>query len=239
MKTIQTRDQRLETSDQTTRVGLMSHVSCLMSGGFTLVEMLVVIVIFGGIMGALMISFLISKSSYLSADAYIQVQQEARRGLDAVVKEFREADPNALQVFDGSGTVVGTNVPGVRVDFPIALGYNIQGSVPCCPVGTCWGAKDQAGTSQCNWKVRYRVAGTGGTQLLREVVNGGGAVVNTRVLANDVNSAVTTFNWSGTATKTLTIKLEVRELSAQLAGGSMTTTAPAGTPLTATVRLRN
>ena len=89
------------------------HSTFHISPGFTLVEMLIVAVIFGGILLALFISFMIGQGTYLSSNVYIQVQEEARRALDAVGRELREADP---------ATLVPTVGPPDRLQFKIALG---------------------------------------------------------------------------------------------------------------------
>ena len=58
--------------------------------GLTLAELIVAAAISLVIMAALVMSFIVGRQSFLSADAYIQVQEQARRGLDAMVKELRE-----------------------------------------------------------------------------------------------------------------------------------------------------
>lgn len=199
--------------------------------GFTLVEMLVVVAIFGGIMGALLISFLVGKSSYLSADAYIQVQQETRRAFDNMVKELREA----------GGTITPADVTSTSLTFQVALGYNL--AAPCPVNAVCWGAQDQNGANQPGWSIRYRV---NGTQLVRELHNEIPPIdppVATRVLANNANSGLAADGLPATSwrydsgTKVVNMRLEVRQVSGQLPGGSMSTSPPA--PLRTQVRLRN
>ncbi len=206
--------------------------------GFTLIELLVVMAMMGVVMGALLTSFLIGRKSYLSADSYVQVQQEARRAFDVMVKELREAG-NVIVTVPGPKT-------GQQLNFQVALGYDTAATIANCPASAiCLGAQDQAGTPRCRetagipclWGVLYRLGGTNGTQLIREVLDSAGAVNQTRVLANDVNinSLQTFFAYNGAA-KTVTINLAITQSSQQLAGGSMSTT-PA--PLQTRVRLRN
>ena len=189
--------------------------------GFTLVEILVVMVIFGGIMGVLLLSFLVGKSSFLSADAYVQVQQEARRALDVMVRELREA-----------GNVTEPDANTLR--FQVALGFDRDLEITGCPDGAiCWGAQDQSGTSQPNWLVQYRESGT---QLVREILNAGAAVQpGTRVLANNVDATNTTLDYVA-SDEIVTIAIAIRQTSQQLPGGSMQTSPAA---LQARVRLRN
>src|SRR3989338_2492892 len=59
--------------------------------GFTLVELIVVSALLMIVGGGLLTTFMTGQTSYLSADAYAQVQQEARRAFDNVVRELREA----------------------------------------------------------------------------------------------------------------------------------------------------
>jgi type II secretory pathway pseudopilin PulG len=98
---------------------------------FTLVEVSVVSLIFLVIAGALLTTFLAGRSSFFSADAYVQVQQEARRAFDVMVRELREARVSA--------TTPITVVPnGSRqLNFQIALGYD----QPACPGAICWGTE--------------------------------------------------------------------------------------------------
>jgi prepilin-type N-terminal cleavage/methylation domain-containing protein len=205
---------------------------------FTLVEMLVVMAMVGVVMGALLTSFLIGRKSYLSADSYVQVQQEARRAFDVMVKELREARVDGPDADGPNGVTTEdfTDVP--RVNLQVALGYDLNNNPLGCPVtGICWGE----GTTYNDW-VHYLVLGAGNqAQLLRCTSAGSdtaiattAACTNMRVLANGIQ----TFQVSYVAgkTKTITIQLAVQQASGQLAGGSMTTT-PA--PLVTRVRLRN
>ncbi len=201
--------------------------SRFVSAGFTLPEIMITALIFSVILGALLVSFLVGRSSYLSADAYIHVQQETRRALDTMVRELREA-----------GGTINAGVPG-QLDFQVALGYNLTGVVGCPANAVCWGAVDEGGTNQPthDWSLRYRV---NGTQLIREIFNGPNpstAAVRpgTRVLANDVNAANTTFSYDA-PNKAMTVRIEVKQTSQQLPGGSMGTTP---SPLRTQVKLRN
>ena len=185
---------------------------------FTLVEMLMVLAIFSLMSGALFTSFLIGKNSYLSADTYVRVQEEARRALDVMDREVRSAR--------------GAGIAGLpnSLQFPVALGYNL--AAPCPANNVCWGAVDNAGVGQPNWTVRYRITGT---QLVREILNGGAVQPGTRVLANDIDAAQTSFAYDA-LTDTVSISLGVTVTSAQLAGGSMSTVPSS---LTTRVKLRN
>jgi Tfp pilus assembly protein PilW len=186
--------------------------------GFTVVEVLVVALFLVIIGGGFLTSYLTGQSSYLSADASIQVQQEARRAFDNMVKELREAK----LLSDPAG--------GGQLDFQIALGYN----TPVACGGICWGAKDQNGVSQTGWAICYKVVASGTTnQLQRQILNGvNGAVQGTpRVLANYVNSDTTSFSASSGV---VTINFESRYAKSTLPGGFQSTGV-----LTSQVKLRN
>jgi len=211
--------------------------------GFSLIELLVVMAMMGVVMGALLTSFLIGRKSYLSADAYVQVQQEARRAFDVMVKELRESGWRATRVQPApAAPVIAGGVtagPGASLDFQIALGYDVGTTITGCPTSAiCWGAQNGTGTPRYDWSVRYSVNGT--RQLIREVFDapppaGGNVVQGTaRVLANDVQTFQVSY--TNSTVKTVAIQLAVQQTSQQLAGGSMSTT-PA--PLQTRVRLRN
>jgi prepilin-type N-terminal cleavage/methylation domain-containing protein len=182
--------------------------------GFTIVELMVVLTILMVVTTALYGSLMIGRSSFLTGDAYVHVQEEARRALDVMGRELRSAQLLA----DPAG--------GSILDFQVALGYNLA-IAGCQPDQVCWGVVDQNGMQQPGWFVRYQLTGT---QLQREIRSGGG-VDSTRVLANDVQS--TTFN---VANEVVTLTVAVTQISNQLPGGSMPV-APG--PLATRVALRN
>jgi Tfp pilus assembly protein PilW len=197
--------------------------------GITLVELLIVAVIFGGILLALFISFTMGQGTYLSSDAYIQAQQEARRALDAAGRELREA---------GNPDSPGTNpnvdfADSARLNFQIALGYFNSpaqaGYIAGCPLNAiCWGNDTQSG----GWMHYLR----NGTQLVRcQTAASDTAIADfsaCRVLANGVQTFLIDYS---SATRTLTLDLQTqfqalgRGLGGPLASG----------PLQTRVRLRN
>ena len=117
--------------------------------GFTLTEMLVVTSLFLIIGAGLLTTFLSGQSSYLSADAYIQVQQESRKAFDNVVRELRESG----NISCGVAACADATCPSTcaantsRLNFQIATGYaagpgiswdsGVAGS-PCKNAGATW-----------------------------------------------------------------------------------------------------
>ena len=185
--------------------------------GFTVTELIVVTGLFLLLLAGLMSMFLSGQTSYVTTDAYLQVQQEARRAFDNMVREIHGA----------GGTI--TAAAG-QLDFQTALGYNLA-LAGCVANQVCWGAKDSSGVDQPGWSLRYRVTGT---QLLRDIRDAGGVTqAGTRVLANYVDSAATTFDWNS-GERIVTMTFQGRYQNAQIAGGAQTIG-----PLTARVRLRN
>lgn len=199
--------------------------------GFTLLELLVTVTIFSGILGALLISFLVGRTSYLSADAYIEVQQEARRGLDAVTTELREA----------GDIETAPDVASATLTFRTALGFDLSGGIlDECPDGqVCWGAIDPAtSAADCRLCVRYDIVDT---QLQRQVLSGavacgdacGATVSSTRILANNVTGPNAPFLYND-ANGWVSIQLQVQKTSAQLPGSES-----GEASLSARVKLRN
>ena len=204
------------------------------AGGFTLVEVIVVTFIVLIVGAGLLTTFLTGQTSYVSADAYVLVQQEARRALDSMVRELREAGwGTPSPPYKAPGVIVAT---ASQLDFQLALGYNLT-TVPGCPAdAVCWGASDQSGVSQHNWSIRYREAAgpNGTTQLVREILNTANVVQpGTRVLANYVNPATTSFAWDN-VNRTATITFESRYQHPAIPNGGQTTGM-----LTSRVRVRN
>jgi len=158
-----------------TRMRVPARTSMKSSDGFTLMELLVATALFGILAGILMISFLISRRSYLSADGYVRVQQEARHAFDIMLRELRN-----------SGSV---GVPSSqRLDFQIARGYD---SIACG--GICWGDE----TANGRWihyvldtSVAQNVRLMRCTTALQDDPMPAG-FAGCRVLANDVNPNVT------------------------------------------------
>ena len=197
--------------------------------GFTLVEILFVLALFSGLLAALMASLLVSRTSYVSADAFVQVQQEARRAFDAMVKELREAGR-----VNNDASIAS---PGVqRLDFQINRGYD---AVACG--GVCWGSDDLA--LPTGWVHYVLDAATPPAPRLMRCVTAGrldpmpADFAGCRVLANNVSAAVANSSFTyDHGNRIVTVRFQATLISQQLPGGSVSTT-PA--PLMTQVRLRN
>ena len=205
---------------------LRSNISHRMMGGsvraFSLIELLMVVGALGFVTGALALLFTSSHRSMLSADAYLVVQQEARRALDAMGKELRKANN-----IDTELTGPGINTPlggATHLNFQISRGYNVGG---CTPNATCWGNE----TSNGGWVHYLR----NGTQLVRcESMASDTAITDfsgCRVLANDAETFLVDYVSS---TRLVTFRLQVKHSSSLLPNSAMDT----GT-LRTQARLRN
>jgi len=182
-------------------------------------ELVLLVLLLSLVTGLLVATSLGSQRAYATSDAILQVQGEARRAFDTMLAELRQA---------GGAITTGAS----QVDFQFALGYNQP--LPCPANAECWGAYDQAGARQANWRVRYRLDGAQ-AQLLREIVDNTGAVrPGTRVLANDISQA--SFTYVGGATRTMTVQLQAQRTSSAIAGGSVTASP---VPLVMRLHLRN
>ncbi len=202
--------------------------------GFTLVELMIVallLIVFGG---GLMTTFLTGQTSYLSADAYIQVQQEARKAFDNIMRDLRESG-NISCGAQGTGCPTAASTTQ-QLNFQIALGFNLTTTAGCPASAICWGTETQA-----NQWVHYVITGQGNNvQLVRCLTSGQtdpmpASYAGCRVLANSVKGGTSSFSWdSAPANRTVTIRLEIETQNAALPTGRQTTNV-----LTSQVKLRN
>ena len=197
--------------------------------GFTMVELMIVALIMVILSGGVMVLFLTGRQSYLSADAFIVVQQEARKAFDNMVRELRES---------GNINIPAGNVR--RLDFQVARGYNL--AAPCPANAICWGNENAA-----NEWVHYVITGnTQSVQLVRCLSNARDTVFADysacRVLAQYVDSSTdgagnirSRFTWDA-VNQTVVLSLQIRYANPGIPDGFQQA---APVPLVARVRLRN
>jgi len=208
------------------------------TNGFTLVEMLIVTVLLFIVGGGMLSTFLTGQASFMSGEAYVQVQQEARHAFDLMVRELREAQM-------GPTFPITISAGPKQINFQVALGYNDR--VACQnPARTCWGGENVVG----NW-LHYAIIGSGSAaQLVRylDASETGAPPLpttcvspNCRVLANNIRRendptkgpVYTTFAYDST-NKVVTIVLQIERNDARLPGGRQATPV-----LSSRVKLRN
>ncbi|MBI4598111.1 MAG: hypothetical protein HY737_06925 [Candidatus Omnitrophica bacterium] len=202
--------------------------------GFSFLEVLIVLSATVLTVGVLFTLSIVSQRTFVSSEATLQVQQQARQALMSMTKELRRADSVLIAKAAGVAPPLGCGAvaccAGAQCEFQLVLGFDM---VPPCAAGVaCVGAQDANRVNQANWRLRYRV---NGAQLLREILDDGGALMGTRVLANDV--AQLSFSYDA-AKRMVTAQVETRQTSSQLPGQVRSVT-PTQTPITTRVRLRN
>lgn len=188
--------------------------------GFTFIELLVVSVLFLAVGAGLLTVFLSGRTSSLSGDAYVQVQEEARKAFDRAVQDLRQA-----------GNVV-VSADAKQLHFQTARGYNTEAACQN-PPAICWGSEAATG----EW-LHLVITGAGdNVQLVRcttaALVNPVTDVTGCRVLANRVKGGTSSFVYD-VANRVVTLTMEFEYQNAALPGGRQTTT-----PLSTRVKLRN
>lgn len=182
--------------------------------GLSLTELLIVLIVLILVGAALVLSVEVSSQAVRSQDAWLTVQADARRALDAMTGELRQ------------GRVVAWSATQLNLQRALGVG------APCAPQTVCWGATDQNGVKQANWRIRYRLDGS---QVRRELLNAADTLQpGTRILANDVTQL--TFSHNPAPANVVTVQLQARESGQYLPGGSM---AASASPLVVQIKLRN
>jgi len=198
--------------------------------------MLIVTVLLFIVGGGMLSTFLTGQASFMSGEAYVQVQQEARRAFDVMVRELREA-----QMSLGNPTTTLGN-GSIQLNFQVALGYNTQTECQN-PARTCWGGDGVVG----DW-LHYAIIGAGNTTQLvryRNRIEVGTppappcAAPTCRVLANNVqhpntNSPSSPLFAYDLANKVVTINFQTAYNDRKLPGGRQATRV-----LSSRVKLRN
>ena len=195
-------------------------------GGFSLVELLIVGLVVLGLIGMLMMSFVTSRNAYLLNDESLYIQQEVRRALEATARELPAA--GRVRQVGGAGGVDFANQ--TRVDFQLDRGFD-QGTCG----GICWGTDDPAFPT--GW-LHYLLNTTNpqNTQLVRCATTNQGSAINfatCRVLANNIQTFLVDY---AAGTRTVTLHLQIRKVSAAIPGGSVTSST---SPQVRQVKLRN
>ena len=147
--------------------------------GFTIIEMMVVLAIFGIITAAIFMTMASGRASWQTNEAAVQVQENVRQGLRTIGQELRESGrvtTTSHVVIGGSNDSIWFQVP-IDHDMSTAEFDLNSGSID-------WGAEAVVGQA-----IRYDLQGD---QLIRQVVddlaNDAGDVGDLKVLANHISS---------------------------------------------------
>ncbi len=156
----------------------MQRNSQLSLTGFTLIEMMVVMAIFSMIMASIFGVLAIGRSSWYQGTTQIDVQQEARKAMDKIVRELRESGSQKI------------TVGASQVTFQISTGVDANGQI-------IWGACTNWAnntTTVAGYAIKYYLSNN---KLYRSVLNSypsGSAVGTDTVMANNVQSLTLTGN---------------------------------------------
>lgn len=142
---------------------------------FTLVELMVVILIFSIIAAAVFGVLSMGRKAWHNGTTQVELQQETRRAMDRMVKELRQS----------SATRIATSFSGDSIVFQVPVDWDNDGDVD---VGGNieWGAEDNLG-----WAIQYLLGGLNNQQLLRRVLEAfpvGNPVQQDTTLANNIDS---------------------------------------------------
>lgn len=190
--------------------------------GLTLVELLIVTLLAAIVFGTLVVALMIGRTSLLSTDAYVLVQEEARRAFDTMTKELHESG-NVDTELSAAGADASN---ATRLNIQLTRGYNVAG---CTANAICWGNDATNGGwvhYLVNSAILYRCQSAASDTAITDFSG-------CRTIIRDVQTFSVDYS---SANKTVTVRLATRYSSFQLPGGQMTTT-PA--PLRTQVRLRN
>lgn len=157
--------------------------------GYTLVEILVVIVVFSLLLGAIFEVMIMSNKSFSIGSTEQIIENQARQGLDNMVRELYET------TWDVEGQVAFSDA-NATITFMLPVGADeVSGDL-------IWGAEGVSG-----YKIRYTVDNS---RLVRIVLDGLNNPVSQKVLAADVQG----LNFSSDANMLLTITLTIERKAA-------------------------
>lgn len=132
---------------------------------FTLIELMIVLLIFTIILGGILTVMTMGRTSWQSGNTQVVVQQEARKGIDKMVRELRQSRPD---------TIVG--VPADD-NFYSAITFQIPEDADGDN-----DVIDDSGNIEWGNQISYSLGGLGGQQLLRTEAG------QVTVLANNIVS---------------------------------------------------
>lgn len=158
--------------------------------GFTLIETMIVLLIFSIILGAIFSTMTIGKLSWYSGDAQVEVQQETRKGLSRMSKELRQSRSSVIQGVPPDGEYHNTIIFKIPED--------IDGDGDTI---------DNSGNIEWSNDITYSLGGLNNRQLLRTEEG------ESTVLANNI--ALLQFRRGSTTQELLEINLMAEKRTIQ------------------------
>lgn len=150
-----------------------------MKKGFSLLELMVAVGILVLLFGLAFGMFNLSGLGWDTHNVQLKLQQEARRGMEAMVRELYLTNSSRITV-DTINNIITFKVP-VIIPTDESNPQDIYD-----PAGNIrWGAE-----TNTTYSIRYSRNAT--RQLIREIINPSGGTISSRVSANDVQSLVFT-----------------------------------------------
>ncbi|MFH1045459.1 MAG: type II secretion system protein [Candidatus Omnitrophota bacterium] len=139
--------------------------------GFTLIELMIVLTVFGLILGAIFAVMYVGKQSWSQGGTKVEIQQEARRAMEEIVRELRESAQDVVTGVLADGTAYNA------ITFRMPDDIDGDGDV-----------LDANGVIEWGTPISFSVGGINNEQLLRTSAG------NTTVLGNHVVSLQFTRN---------------------------------------------
>lgn len=140
-------------------------------GGYTLIEMLIVLAIVSLLFGAVFGVLNIGNTSFNTGSARQTIENQSRQGLDNMMRELYETSGGTVKL-SGANSVITFNLP---------VGFDGSGNL-------LWGAEGVE-----NYKIRYLVDNN---QLVRRVLDPSDKLISQKVLATDIQSLLFVLNGS-------------------------------------------
>lgn len=149
--------------------------------GYTLIEMLIVLAIVTLLFSAVFGVLTASNTSFNTASARQTIENQARQGLDNMLRELYETNGGRV-VLSGANSVI---------TFKLPVGFDGAGNL-------LWGAQGVQ-----DYKIRYLVDSK---QLIRKVLDSSDNLISQKVLAADIESLLFSLN-----TSILTVTLNAKK----------------------------
>ncbi len=133
------------------------------ASGYTLIEMLIVLSIVSFLFSAVFGVLNIGNTSFSAGSARQTVENQARQGLEGMLRELYESSGGTVVLSEGNSVIT----------FKLPVGVNGSGNL-------LWGAQGVE-----NYKIKYLVESN---QLVREVLDSSDNLISRKVLATDILS---------------------------------------------------